>query len=397
MPAADHSTIDSPLALKHVMKLMGIVGKSGQESKVADYVTRALLKGGAQTSFIESDAAHRRSPNGGERGNLVMKLPGTRRGPRRMLSAHLDTVPICVGSQPKRKGNLVKSADPTTGLGADNRAGTAVLLTTALHLLRHRVPHPPLTFCWFVQEEVGLLGARHVSKGLLGKPKLAFNWDGGGPTKLTIGATGGYRMQIEIDGLASHAGGAPEKGISAISIAALAIADLQQHGWHGLIRKGKHSGTSNVGYIEGGEATNVVTDHVAIRAEARSHHPGFRKRIVTAIEKAFRQAVKQVPNNNGKTGKVRIKGRLDYESFRLSRKEPCVQAAEAVVHSLGHRPLLAIANGGLDANWITRHGIPTVSLGCGQANAHTVAETLNIREYQLACQIALQLATQAGK
>ncbi len=394
MPSTKNSLIDSKLALQHVMKLMAIPGKSCQESQAADYVTQALLKAGAAPATIKADAAHRRSPNGGECGNLVMKLPGTIRAPRRMLSAHLDTVPICVGSEPRRKGNIVRSANPATGLGADNRAGTAVILSTALHLLKHQLPHPPLTFCWFVQEETCLLGARHVSKGLLGNPKLAFNWDGGGATKLTIGATGGYRLRIEIEGLASHAGGAPEKGISAISIAALAIADLQQNGWHGLIRKGKYEGTSNVGFIEGGEATNVITDHVAIRAEARSHHPGFRKRIVSQIEKAFHKAVKQVKNSDGKMGKVRIEGRLDYESFRLSTREPCIQAAQAVVQSLGHEPILAVANGGLDANWTTRHGIPTVSLGCGQANAHTVSELLDIREYQLACQIALQLATQ---
>ena len=393
MPEFSDPPIDSSLALKHVMKLMEISGKSGQETQVADYVTKTLLKAGAVPSSIQSDAAHLRSPNGGECGNLVMKLPGTIRAPRRMLSAHLDTVPICVGSQPRRKGHFVGSADPATGLGADNRAGTAVLLTAALHILRHQRPHPPLTFCWFVQEETGLLGARHVSKSLLAKPQLAFNWDGGGATKLTIGATGGYRLRIAIDGLASHAGGAPVKGISAISIAALAIAHLQQNGWHGLIRKGKQSGTSNVGYIEGGEATNVVTDHVVVRAEARSHHPGFRKRIATQIEKAFREAVKQVNNSDGKTGKVRIDSRLDYESFQLRRNEPCVQAAQDAVQALGYRPQLAVANGGLDANWTTRHGIPTVSLGCGQANAHTVSESLDIREYQLACKIALRLAT----
>ena len=57
----------------------------------------------------------------------------------------------------------------------------------------------------------------------LGKPKLAFNFDGGSSEKLTLGATGGYRMQIDISGLASHAGGAPEAGVSAIAIAALAF------------------------------------------------------------------------------------------------------------------------------------------------------------------------------
>lgn len=393
MPKPSDYTVDPKMALKHVMELMAIAGKSGQEAPVADYVTKTLLKAGASPAAIQSDAAHRRSPNGGNCGNLVMKLPGSTRAPRRMLSAHLDTVPICVGSQPRRRGNFVRSANPATGLGADNRAGTAVLLSTALQILRRQLPHPPLTFCWFIQEETGLLGARYVRQSMLGKPQLAFNWDGSAATKLTIGATGGYRLRIEIEGLASHAGGAPEKGISAISIAALAIANLQQQGWHGLIRKGKHSGTSNVGYIEGGEATNVVTDRVVIRAEARSHHAGFRKRIVTQIEKAFQQAVKQVKNSHRKTGQVLVESRLDYESFRLPKNEPCVQAAQQAIESLGHRSELAIANGGLDANWTTRHGIPTVSLGCGQANAHTVSETLDTREYQLACNIALQLAT----
>ena len=50
------------------------------------------------------------------------------------MSAHLDTVPICVGSQPVRQGNIVRSANPRSGLGADNRAGCAVLLNAALAL-----------------------------------------------------------------------------------------------------------------------------------------------------------------------------------------------------------------------------------------------------------------------
>jgi len=42
----------------------------------------------------------------------------------------MDTVPICVGAKPVRKGNVVRSADPKTGLGADDRAGVAVVLNT---------------------------------------------------------------------------------------------------------------------------------------------------------------------------------------------------------------------------------------------------------------------------
>ena len=240
------------------------------------------------------DTAHQRTPTPGEVGNLILKLPGTLRAPRRLLMAHLDTVPVCLGSTPTVDGDFVRSADPKTGLGADDRAGATAILSAALAILRHNLPHPPLTFFWPIQEEIGLHGARHADVKLLGNPKLAFNWDGGAPEKLTVGATGGYRMQIDIAGLASHAGTAPELGVSAIGIAAIAIARLQTEGWHGQIVKGKRRGTSNVGVIQGGAATNVVTDRVQLKAEARSHDPKFRKQIVATIERAFHDAAKQV-------------------------------------------------------------------------------------------------------
>ena len=228
--------------IDRVMTLMAIRGKSGEEQGVADFIKKQLIKAGASKSQITEDSAHRRTIIKGNQGNLTLRLPGTVKGPRRMLSAHMDTVPICVGCEPRIKGNLVTSVSEETGLGADDRAGCAVVLSTAIDILRSGLPHPPLTFCWFVQEEVGLQGVRHMSKGILGNPAMAFNWDGGAATKLTVGATGGYRIRIEIDGIASHAGVAPERGVSAISIAAVAIADLQQNGWLGLVEKGKQKG-----------------------------------------------------------------------------------------------------------------------------------------------------------
>ena len=244
-----------------------------------------------------------------------------------------------------------------------------------------------------MQEEVGLYGARHVALAKLGKPQLAFNWDGGLAHRLTIGATGGYRMDIAIHGIASHAGGHPEAGVSAIAIASLAIADLVENGWHGLIEKGRQQGTSNVGVIEGGAATNVVTDLVHLRAEARSHNPKFRKRIVREIEKAFQKAAQRVRNTAGECGRVVCAGHLDYESFCLKKNDPSVVAAAAAVEAERKQPELAIANGGLDANWLNAHGIAAVSLGCGQNAIHTVDEWQNLSEFHRARRIALRLAT----
>ena len=382
-------------AIRRVLALLKIPGASGDERAVAEFIRGELKAAGADAKSIATDQANRHTPLRGNTGNLIFKLPGTFKAPRRMLMAHMDTVPICVGCKPVRKGNIVRSADAKTGLGADDRAGVATVLTAAVEILKQRLPHPPLTFLWTVQEEIGLHGARLVNLAKLGRPRISFNWDGGAPHKLTIGATGGYRMEITVIGKAAHAGNAPEAGVSAIGVAGLAIADLQKNGWHGDIRKSGKLGTSNIGVIEGGAATNVVADHVTLRAEARSHDAAFRKRIVREIEKAFRRAASQVKSTDGTRGQVTFDGRLDYESFCLPTDSPCVLAARQSIQSLGAEAELAIANGGLDANWLSARGIPTVSMGCGQKHQHMVTETLDVGEYLTACRIALQLATTA--
>lgn len=392
-PVTSQIEPDADRALDLVLRLMAVPGRSGEEGRVVELITSELRRAGAKSRDIETDDVVKRSPLGGEVGNLIFKLPGTIDAPRRLLMAHMDTVPLCVGCKPRKKEAYVHSADKTTGLGADDRAGCGVVLTAALEILRNKLPHPPLTFFWPVQEEVGLFGAHYGNLTKLGKPKLAFNWDGGAAEKLTVGATGAYRMTITVGGTASHAGGTPERGVSAITIASLAVADLHKRGWLGLIMKDGIRGTANVGVVQGGAATNVITDRVELRAECRSHDARFRKRLLTEIGDAFRRAAAEVRNVDGVCGTVKIDSRLDYESFLLDDDEPCVLAAERAVAAVGLAPVRAVSNGGLDANWLSARGIPTVTLGCGQTDVHTVKERLDVKAFHSACRIGLRLAT----
>ena len=115
-----------------VTDLIAIPGKSTQEGRVVEFLRRQLKQAGVPDAFVSIDDAHQRSSAGGEVGNLIVKLPGTKRGPRRLLMAHLDTVPLAVGAKPVRDGDLIRSADPNTALGGDDRAGVAVILHTLL-------------------------------------------------------------------------------------------------------------------------------------------------------------------------------------------------------------------------------------------------------------------------
>ena len=384
--------IDENAAVQRVTELIAIHGGSGQETEVSDYVQRVLQSAGVPTSALAIDTAHRRSPIGGDTGNLIVKLRGTKRGPRRLLMAHMDTVPLAVDSVPFRDGDWIRPKSDKTALGADDRSGCAVILTAILELIRQGIDHPPLTLLFTVQEEIGLVGARHLSAGKLGNPKLCFNWDGRDPLDLIIGAVGATYVNATVSGIASHAGVHPDDGVNAAIVASLALADLQENGWHGLVVMGRQRGTSNIGIVQGGAATNVVMPEIKVTAEARSHSRTFRAKIVREYRKAFDRAAKQLRNADGRRASIHFAEDTRYEPFRIPKSAHAVRAAMAAAQSCGLTAQTSVCNGGLDANWMAAHGYPAVTLGCGQHHIHTVDERLNIPEFLQACQIACQIA-----
>ena len=70
-----------------------------------------------------------------------------------------------------------------------------------------------------------------------------------------------------------------------------------------------------------------------------------------------------------------------------------VKRAAAAVKGLGRTPNLRVTNGGLDANWMVKHGVPTVTFGAGQNEIHTVKEFVDLTEFESGCRLALTLAT----
>ncbi|CAN7387731.1 M20/M25/M40 family metallo-hydrolase [Bradyrhizobium sp. LjRoot220] len=393
--------VDVKAATDRLMRFLAVEGVTGKEAAIGRELDAALRECGVPESAIRLDDANTRIPVPTETGNLIVDLPG--RGamhnqPRIMFMTHMDTVPLCAGAKPKLAGRKIVN-DAKTALGGDNRAGCGVLVTLAAELAKQNFDHPPITLLFCVREESGLYGARHVNTAELGSPVMAFNYDGGAASNVTIGAVGADRWQVEIFGRASHAGVAPERGISSTMILALALADVKAGGWFGKVVKRKLQGTSNVGPVTGGDgrpagdATNVVTDYVHVRGESRSHDSKFFKEITKAYKAAFEKAAKRVKNSDGKSGRVKFKAETDYYPFRMKESLPVVKRAVEAVSGIGATPAIRAANGGLDANWMVRHGVPTVTFGAGQNEPHTIDEWINLDEYDKACALAVQLAT----
>lgn len=383
-------------ALEDLMALLDIPGPPGNEQPVAAWIIRRLRELGVPEQAIEHDQAHRQSEYGGEIGNLIVRLEGHGRGARRMFSTHLDTVPLVVGARPRLdldERRIVNDA-PEHALGGDNRTGCAVLLHVARTLAAHGDEHEPVTLVFCVQEEVGLVGSRGLDCTRLGDPwpAMCFNFDGAHPQELVTQVIGTERFTITVHGIAAHAGAAPAEGVSAAVIAAQAIAQLAADGWHGAIVQPDGIGTANVGRIEGGLGSNVVMPKLELLVEARSHAREFRRRIIAQWQAAFQRQAAELTNAAGESGRVEFGPGPYYEPFALADEEPVVREAIEAAQACGIVPRPVSNDGGMDANWLVAHGIPTVTLGAGQRRVHTASEWIDLDDFLDACQLAEHLA-----
>jgi tripeptide aminopeptidase len=246
-----------------------------------------------------------------------------------------------------------------------------------------------------VQEEVGLVGARGLDVALLGTPTptLCYNLDGSGADEFVTSVIGTQRFTIDIAGIAAHAGAFPADGLSAAVVAAHALAALDRDGWHGKIVRAEGVGSANVGIINGGQGSNVVMPTLHMLAEARSHDPAFRQRIIDAWQAEFRKAAAELANQKGEHGSVTFGPGPTYEAFALSPTEPTVQRLLGAAALCGLDAQLVSNDGGMDANWIVAHGIPAVTIGVGQRSVHSPAEWIDLDEFDAVCELMRTVAT----
>ncbi len=390
---------DIDVDIQTLLDLLAVPGEPGHEAAIARMIADKLAAMGLPADAVAADDAHRKSEIGGEVGNLIVRIAGRGRladSPPRMLSSHLDTVPGAVGCRPRLDGQRVVNDAAGRCLGGDARAGCAVLLAAARALLA-AADRPPCVLVFFVQEEIGLVGARWLDVGLLGEPRpaMCFNFDGGDPAEVTNAVIGAERLHVTVSGVASHTM-FPDRGISAAAIACTAAARMMQGGWHGRIDRPEGRGLANLGVLRGGTGSNVIMPELYALLEARSYDRDFRVRILDAWKGAFRESVEQAnaSASSAAAGRASVEFRPGpvYDPYRLPEDAPVVRVACDAIRGLGLAPVLIDDDGGQDASWVVAHGIPAVGLGYGDYRAHTPDEYVNVAEFHTACRLAERLA-----
>lgn len=335
------------------LELVAIDSPSGDEEVIAAELERRLNAIGVEAS----QDAH---------GNVLGRLEGE--GEAILLSAHMDTVEPGRGIRPTWDGEDIIRSDGTTILGADNKAGCAVILEVIRSTIEDGARHRPIEVAISRGEEIGLVGAHNMDYSRI-SAKVAVVIDSGGPPSSIQGqAPYHYVYSVEVHGRSAHAGLEPEKGVPAITIAAEAVLGLPQ----GRL---DHETTGNVGTIRGGLVRNAVPDHCQVEGEMRSME--FEK-----VESLVSRAKDHLEDVQKRHPEARIESRftLGYPGYRLEPGDPAAGLVFAVLRDLGMDPDPHPVGGGTDGNVFRGHGIASIVIGRGGYNQHTKDEYLVIPE-----------------
>ena len=327
-------------------------------------------------SVIEDDTA---KETGLGAGNIFAVLPGDMDADPIFFSCHSDTVAPGNDIKPQIKDGVIYS-DGTTILGADDKAGIAAIIEAIKMLKESGVPHRTIELVFSTGEEIGLLGAAAFDTSKL-SAKYGFALDGDGPVgAITIASPTLKRLEFDITGKSAHAGLAPENGISAIEIAAQAIAKMN------LGRISKET-TANIGTITGGTATNIVADKASFTAEARS----VVKKAVDAQTEHMVLVTQAIAKQLG--GEVNHTEQTLSHGYYFEDDNPSVQIAHEAIKAIGRTPKSELSGGGSDANIFNAAGIETVNLSIGYEDVHTTLESIPIKELEDAAKLVYYLVT----
>ncbi|WP_078552962.1 M20/M25/M40 family metallo-hydrolase [Bacillus alkalicellulosilyticus] len=344
------------------LQLVQIDSETKDEAKIALRLKALFSELGVEV--IEDDTTDK---TGHGAGNLICTLVGNKDEVDPIyFTSHMDTVVPGKGVSPSIKDGYVVT-DGTTILGADDKAGIAAMLEAIKVLKEQQIQHGTIQFIITVGEESGLVGAKELDPSLL-VAKFGYALDSDGPVgDIIVAAPTQAKIHTIVIGKTAHAGVAPEKGVSAISVAAKAISKMP------LGRIDKET-TANIGRFEGGTQTNIVCDHVEIHAEARSLVESKMDAQVQAMRTAFEDTAKEM----GAEAKVTVD--VMYPGYKLGEEDHVVQVAKRALTSIQRTPRLLQSGGGSDANIISGFGIPTVNLAVGYEDIHTTNEKMPIQE-----------------
>lgn len=375
--------LDSERLILEFQNLLFIESPSKKEGKLAHYLAD-IFEALGYRSFFDKSAEN----TGSEVGNLIIKIPGTIPTDPLFFCAHLDTVGPCENPNIIYENGIFKT-DGKTILGADDKAGIAILIEVAKVLKENYFPHPPLEFIFTTCEEIGLLGAKNLNLELL-DAKEGLVLDSKSIQVIINGAPSSFKFSLEITGKSAHAGIEPEKGINAIHLLAKIIAELPTG-------RMDEETTMNIGKIQGGKYINIVPDLALVEGEMRSHSQEKLEALQKLIQTKAQEIIEKYPVKFDNLPSFKVKFQKIFQAFYLSPSDKLCQLVKKAGQRLGLEMTFKRHEGGSDANVFNERGLKSLILGTGMQKVHTTEEFIEVKDLIKATQLVLEIIKLRGE
>ncbi len=279
------------------------------------------------------------------------------------------------------KGKTIVTTDGTTLLGADDKAGLAVIMELAAYLSAHRqVPHGPIRLCFTCDEEIGR-GVDHVDLKKLAA-HVGYTLDGGGVGEIDYETFSADLATVTIIGTNVHPGIA-KKGrmVNAIRLAGLFLDRLPRLTQTPETTEGRE-GFLHPYRIEGGVA------EVTMRILLRDFDTPVLAQRAAILREIAHLTMLEYPSS-----RIEVKVVPQYRNMADGlKKEPrAISYAQEAMRRAGLEPKLTIVRGGTDGSRLTELGLPTPNLSTGEHNLHSPLEWTCLEEMETALRVLVEL------
>jgi tripeptide aminopeptidase len=277
-------------------------------------------------------------------------------------------------------GNDIITADGTTLLGADNKAGVAEIMDAVYQLINNpSIKHGDIKILFTPDEEIGR-GADKVNLTKLGAD-FAYTMDGetrGHIEDETFSADG---LKININGVASHPGFAKDKMENAIKIASDIIAALPKDTLSPETTTGREGFVHPVSITGGMESASIqfiIRDFETAKLKV---HEQF-------VEDIANQVIKNYP---GSTFDIEVTNQYRNMKEVLMQNPQLVSYAEEAIRRAGMNPVSGGIRGGTDGSRFSFMGLPCPNIFAGEHAFHSKLEWVSVQDMELAVDTIIHL------
>ena len=276
-------------------------------------------------------------------------------------------------------GKTLITTDGTTLLGGDDKAGVAIIMELANHLMEHpEIPRGPVRVLFTCDEEIGR-GALYVDVRNV-DATAAYTFDGGGQNHVDVETFSADLATVKFTGVNIHPAIAKDKMVNAIRAMGAFIDRMP----HNLAPENtcNREGFLHPYTVEGGVA------QVMLKIILRSFDTPQLNAYADILNEIARGVEAEI---SGCTVDVSITQQYRNLGDGL-RKEPRAAAYAIEAHRrLGREAKRSIVRGGTDGSQFTERGLPTPNLSSGQHNIHSPLEFACLDEMVAACEVGLEL------